>query len=112
MIPVSGMRPNSENVGTGMKIRNAVVWPKHWTTPLGNETDHAPVDNGILTDIRGWEDTSNIILIVRCPAGNYYGAISTHPQRYQSVVQALNRNKKRRLREIKEAEIDVLEPVS
>ena len=62
-----------------MKIRDAIVWPKRWTTSRGNETGHAPVNNGILIDVRGWEDTSSIILIVRCRTGNYYGSISVRP---------------------------------
>lgn len=95
-----------------MKIKDAIVWPKHWTTPVGNETDDAPVDNGILIDIRGWQDTSTIVLVVRCRSGKYYGTVSTDPRHYEAVVEFLSTNKKRSLREVKQTEINFPEPVS
>ncbi len=95
-----------------MKIRDAIMWPRHWTTPLGNETHDAPVDDGVLFDIRGWEDTSTIVLVVRCPSGKYYGTISTVPHHYETLVQFLSMNKKRKLREIKQSEITFPEAVS
>ncbi len=88
-----------------MNIRDSIVWPKHWTTSLGKETLNAPVDKGVLVDIRAWEDHSMIIVVVRCRNGKYYGTIKTDRLHHEDVVQFLTMNMKRTLREIKQAEI-------
>ena len=95
-----------------MKVSDTIVWPKRWTTSLGNETDHAPVDNGILVDMREWEDSSTVVVVVRCRNAKYYGTIKTSPDYYEAVVQFLRLNMNRRLQEIKQAEITFPEPVS
>ncbi len=94
-----------------VKFSDAIVWPKHWTTQLGNEIRNTPLENGILTDIRAWEDTSTIILIVSCRGGKYYGLVHTDRNHYETVLQFLSTNKKRTLREIKQAGINFPEPV-
>ncbi len=99
----------TQSVSSVIKIRDAIVWPKRWTTQLGNETCNAPVDNGVLVDIRAWEDRSIIIVVVRCRNAKYYGTIRTAPHRYKTVLQFLSMNMKRTLREIKQAEIEFLD---
>lgn len=94
-----------------MKITNAAVWPKQWTTQLGKETRNAAIENGVLVDIRAWEDRSIIIVVVRCRNGKYYGTVRTDRDHYETVLQFLNRNMRRTLREIKQMEITFPEPV-
>ncbi len=56
-------------------------------------------------------ETATIILVVSCRAAKYYGIVSTDRSHYKTVLQFLNTNKKRTLREIKQAEISFRETV-
>jgi hypothetical protein len=90
-----------------MKIKDAVVWPSHWSTPLGTQSENAPVEDGFLADIRVWVGTFNITLVIQCADGKYYGALRTpNREAYPWVLDFLRRNKGRRLRDILEKEID------
>jgi hypothetical protein len=52
-----------------MKIKDAVVWPWRWSTPLGTMQENAPADDGILIEARAWVGTFNITLVVQCANG-------------------------------------------
>jgi hypothetical protein len=60
-----------------MKLKDAVIWPWRWSAPLGTITENAPVEDGVLGDIRVWEGTFNITLVFQCDDGRYYGALRT-----------------------------------
>jgi hypothetical protein len=95
-----------------MKIKDAVVWPWRWSTPLGTQQENAPVDDGILIEARVWVGTSNITLVVQCADGHYYGSIRTaNREAYPWVLDFLRRNRGRRLRDVIDREIDFAESV-
>jgi hypothetical protein len=95
-----------------MKIKDAVVWPHRWSTPLGTQTENAPVEDGVLADIHVWVGTFNITLVVQCADGRYYGSIRT-PSReaHLWVLDFLRRNTGRRLRDVIDREMDFPESV-
>jgi hypothetical protein len=89
-----------------MKIKDAIVWPWRWATPLGTQSENAPVEDGVLADIRVWVGTFNITLIVECADGRYYGAIRCQRREaYPWVLDFLRRNTGRRLREVVQKEV-------
>jgi hypothetical protein len=90
-----------------MKIKDAVVWPWRWSTPLGTMQENAPVDEGILIEARVWAGTFNITLIVQCADGRYYSALrALSREAHLWVLDFLRRNTGRRLRDVIDTEID------
>ena len=49
----------------------------------------------------------NVNLAVQCPDGKYFGSIRASGPVYDHVLEFLNRNHGRRLREVMDGEIDI-----
>jgi hypothetical protein len=89
-----------------MKLRDIIEWSIRWSTPLGTMDPNAPVEDGALVDLSLW-GTSIIGLAVQCPDGKYFGSIRAPGPVYDHVVEFLNRNQGRKLREVMDGEIDI-----
>jgi hypothetical protein len=64
------------------------------------------VADGVLVDLCLW-GTSIIGLAVQCSDGRYFGSIGAPGNVYNHVLEFLNRNHGRKLREVMDAEIDI-----
>jgi hypothetical protein len=93
-----------------MKLREVIEWSVRWSTPTGTMEEDAPVADGVLVDFSKWGMTI-IGLAVQCPEGKYFGSIRAPGQVYDHVVEFLNRNQGRKLREVMDAEIDISEVI-
>jgi hypothetical protein len=89
-----------------MKLRDIIEWSVRWSTPSCTIDEDAPVGDGVLVDLSQW-GTTTIGLAVQCPDGKYFGSIRAPGQVYDHVVEFLNRNQGRKLREVMDAEIDI-----
>jgi hypothetical protein len=89
-----------------MKLREVIEWSVRWSTPSCTIDEDAPVADGVLVDFSQW-GTMTIGLAVQCPDGRYFGSIRAPGQVYDHVVEFLNRNQGRKLREVMDAEIDI-----
>jgi len=89
-----------------MKIKDITESSEHWSTPLGTLEANAPVADGILVDLSLW-GTSIIGLAIQCPDGKYFASIRAPSNVYDHVLEFLNRNHGRRLREVMDGEIDI-----
>ena len=67
---------------------------------------HAPVADGVLVDLSLW-GTSIIGLAVQCPDGKYFGSLRAPSNVYDRVLEFLQQNHGRKLRELMGAEIDI-----
>jgi hypothetical protein len=95
-----------------MKLKDAVVWPWRWSTPLGTIQEDAPVEDGVLADIRVWVGTFNITLVVECADGRYYGAVRTQWRKaYPWVLDFLRSNRGRMLRDVIDSEMNFSDTV-
>jgi hypothetical protein len=90
-----------------MKLHDVVAWPRRWLTPSGTEDHNASVLDGMLLDIRLWEGTSKITLVVQRTDGKYYGSIRTTRDVYPYLLEFLEKNKGRKLEDVLQAEITV-----
>ncbi|MGB7948590.1 MAG: hypothetical protein WCH75_12980 [Candidatus Binatia bacterium] len=93
-----------------MKLRDIIEWAVRWSTPSGTMDEDAPVADGELVDFSLW-GRSIIGLAVQRPDGKYFGSISTPGPVYDHVVEHLQRNHGRKLREVMDAEIDISDVV-
>jgi hypothetical protein len=89
-----------------MKLRDIIEWSVRWSTPSGTLDEDAPVADGVLVYLSQW-GTTIIGLAVQCPDGKYFGSISAPEPVYDHVLESLNRNHGRKLREVMDAEIDI-----
>jgi len=55
--------------------------------------------------------TSIINLVVECPDGKYFGSIRAPANIYNHVLEFLNRNHGRKLREVMDADIDITDVI-
>ena len=69
-----------------------------WSTPADTMEKDALVADGVLVYLSQW-GTMSIGLAVQCPDGRYFGSIRAWAQVYDHVVEFLNRNQGRKLRE-------------
>ena len=89
-----------------MKLKHITEWSERWSTPLGTMDVPPTVADGVLVGL-SLLGTSIIGLAVQCPDGKYFGSISAPEPVYDHVLESLNRNHGRKLREVMDAEIDI-----
>ena len=90
-----------------MRLHDVVVWPRRWLTPLGVQDQRASVLDGTLLDIRLWEGTSKITLVVQREDGKYYGSIRTTRDVYPYLLEFLERNKGRKFEDVLQMEFSL-----
>jgi len=90
-----------------MRMYDVVAWPRRWLTPAGTQDQNVSVLDGMLLDIRLWEGTSKITLVVQRTDGNYYGSIRTTRDVYPYLLEFLQQNKGRKLEDVLQEEIPV-----
>ena len=93
-----------------MKLKDITHWSQRWSTPLGTMDAHAPVADGVLIGLSLWGTSING-LAVQCQDGKYFGSIRAPGNVYDHVLEFLKRNHGRKLREVMDAEIDILEVI-
>ena len=89
-----------------MKLKDITHSSERWSTLLGTLEAHPAVADEVLVDLSLW-GTSIIGLAVQCPDGKYFGSIRAPANVYNHVLEFLNRNHGRKLREVMDAEIDI-----
>ena len=94
-----------------MKIKDITEWSERWSTPLGTMDANASVADGVLVDLSLW-GASIIGLAVHCPDGKYFGSIRAPGPVYDHLLEFLQHNHGRKLREVMEAEIDISDVIS
>ncbi len=89
-----------------MKIKDITEWSGRWSTPSGNLEASADAADGVLVDLSLW-GSSIIGVAVECPDGRYFASIRASRDVYDRVLEFLKQNRRRKLREVMDAEIDI-----
>jgi hypothetical protein len=81
-------------------------WSGRWSITTGIPEARRDVADGVLFDLSLWA-TSIIGLAVQCPEGKYFGLIRVPTNVYHQVLEFLKRNRGRKLREVKDGDVDI-----
>src|SRR4030095_12525884 len=81
-------------------------WSGRWSITTGILEARRDVADGVLFDLSLWA-TSTIGLAVQCPGGKYFGLIRVPTNVYNQVLEFLKRNRGRKLREVKDGDVDI-----
>jgi hypothetical protein len=81
-------------------------WSGRWSITTGILEARRDVADGVLFDLSLWA-TSIIGLAVQCPEGKYFGLIRVPTNVYHQVLEFLKRNRGRKLREVKDGDVDI-----
>jgi hypothetical protein len=81
-------------------------WSGRWSITTGILEARRDVADGVLFDLSLWA-TSIIGLAVQCPEGKYFGLIRVPTNVYNQVLEFLKRNRGRKLREVKDGDVDI-----